>query len=228
MPGLVSHIHELTGGTERTRELYELGLACALTAINSDEFEYAVKNYKFIDPYIGKIRNGFHENSYKYVKVTEDGFFPHVNLKITYLNRAQIYNLIMSGWDKYDQKHDGDMDIEATIFYKRWSSSVGYTYSDQRGTWINTKFWTGTELEIIARIAANIVHEYMHNLGFGHDRKWNPLRDFTVPYAIGTIVHNMILGTHDPDKNHTYIKYFTRTWRSLWLTKETKWRRIND
>ena len=38
-----------------------------------------------------------------------------------------------------------------------------------------------------ADIVGNVIHEYCHNIGFGHNVKNNPTRQYTVPYAIGYI-----------------------------------------
>lgn len=203
---LEGQIHNLIGGTKKTRELYRKGFQRALKELNKQEFEIAVQNYTWKDT------NGTEHFGFK-LNILPSG---------EQLSRGEILKLIRSGWDIYDREHDGVMDVEATIHYKRWSSAIGYSYPGTRMTWINTKFWTGTEKQKIARIAANIVHEYMHNLGFTHAYKNNPTRKHTVPYAVGTIVYNNIMEEEDDLQADRVLVCKRNPW-TLWLTKRCKW-----
>jgi len=67
-----------------------------------------------------------------------------------------------------------------------FSSVIGYTLPTV--TWIafNSRKWYSLS---DADIAANICHEFgAHKLGrYNHSAKWNKARDYSVPYAIGTI-----------------------------------------
>lgn len=202
-------LHNLTGGTKRTKELYRRGLEKALEVMNGDEFKEAVHNYEWRDSN-GILRKNF--------KLNKNELGEH--------SRGELYNLLMSGWDKFDKSRDGDIDVDATIYYKRWSGVKGYTYGNTRKTWSNTKFWTGpSEQEIIAGIAANIIHEYMHNMGFGHAFDWNPTREFTVPYAIGTIIYNIIMDQDLGPMQSDMVYVCRRVWYKLWIGKSCKWQR---
>lgn len=214
---LVAQIHNLTGGTKRTRELYEMGVVQALAAVNSPEFKEAVLNFEWVDPETGNKRITFKNDFYSYVSAS--GGKELITKTVT---RQKLYSLIMSGWDKFNQVEDGDIDLDATIFYNRWSSAIGYTYKNTFKTWLNTKFWTGSEQDIVAMIAGNIMHEYMHNLGFSHAFEWNSTREFTVPYAIGRIVNRIVKGSYTPGPE-TFKKVCSRSWRSLWIKKTCKW-----
>lgn len=206
---LAAQLHGLTGGTTRTKELYRMGLEKMIETLNSDDFKVAVLNYEWKDS------NGI---THKNFKLNKNMLGEH--------SRGELYNLIMSGWDKFDQTHDKDVDVQATLFYKRWSSTVGYTYPTTFKTWINTKFWTGSEKQKIARIAANIAHEYMHNMDFHHAFDWNPTRDFTVPYAIGTIVYNLIMDMDLGPMQSDLEWVCHRTWYTLWIGKKCSWRKV--
>lgn len=219
MAFLVAQLHNLTGGTKRSKELFRLGMKASVDALNSPQFKEAVHNFKWVDPKTGVTRFEFKNDEYSYVdKVTRDKFSKEVS-------RQELYNLIMSGWDKFDQVTDGDIDIKTDLFYKRWSNAIGYTYPSTFKTWINTKFWTGSEKRIVALIAGNIVHEYMHNMGFDHAFDWNPTREFTVPYAIGRIVNRIVSGDYTPGPA-VFKKVCSRSWRTLWSVKNCKWERI--
>ncbi len=216
MPVLVPQVHALTGGTKRTRALYHKGVDAALKALNSPDFKNAVHEYSWVDPKTGHLRMSVKNAEYSYVdKVTRS----KRDIEVT---RQELYTLIMSGWDKFDQTKDGDVDLKSHLHYKRWSRAIGHTYPSTFKTWMNTKFWTGSETDIVALIAGNIVHEYMHNLGFDHAFDWNPTRQFSVPYAIGTIVRQLVDKSYVPGPK-TFKKVCRRSWKSLWLRKTCRW-----
>ena len=185
-----------------------------MQALNSTEFKSAVINYADADP--TNPFKGFKSPVSVYTD-DETGL-----VESNYLGNVGIYELIMSGWDKFNQTEDGDVDIESHLHFKRWSSAIGHTYASTFKTWLNTKFWTGSEKDIVALIAGNIVHEYMHNLGFGHAYKWNPSRDHSVPYAIGTIVRQIVDGSFITGESNQFKKVCNRTWRTLWIFKRCK------
>lgn len=142
----------------------------------------------------------------------------------------QIYEELMSGADKFNQEADGDIDVYITMYYS-FRNTVGYTYPSTWYTWINRKFFSGFNY---ADVAGNVVHEYMHNMGYDHKRatdKWS------VPYAVGYLVRDMIKeylekpqsseDTNVPDHikvettNKKLVCY--RSWKTLWLTKICRW-----
>ena len=58
---------------------------------------------------------------------------------------------------------------------------------DTMRIWIHKKFfrrssWTPVD------VAANMAHEWVHKIGFGHDYYYTEDRPYSVPYAIGNIV----------------------------------------
>jgi hypothetical protein len=100
-------------------------------------------------------------------------------------NSLEIYQKFMSGSDKFNTVSDKDIDVHITMFYS-FRNTVGYTYPTTWFTWINRKFFSRFNE---AEIAGNVVHEYMHNLGFGHN---SPRDKNSVPYAYGYLVRDMI------------------------------------
>lgn len=104
------------------------------------------------------------------------------------LNRTEIYKLFMSGADKFNKKPDYDIDIMVTAYYKN-NRVIGYTRRDTIKTWINKKFFRMNDRGM-ATLGGNLIHEQMHNLGFGH-----PARGFTrkeTPYVYGYITSDLI------------------------------------
>lgn len=136
----------------------------------------------------------------------------------------EIYQMIMSGADKLNKENDGDIDVQITMYYS-FNNTVGYTYPDTWFTWINRKFFTNYNE---ADVACNIMHEYMHNLGFGH-RKASDHN--SVPYATGYLVEALIredTGQQEPppviQKPESGKKWVCeRSWRTLWLKVICHW-----
>jgi hypothetical protein len=158
--------------------LFKVALKELEKAINSEEFKRRVLNFSYINEYGLKI-NGFKE-----CHTAQHGL----------LSNQQFYDLIMSGYDSFNRRADGDLDIDVSLYLKKYSSTVGYTYPNTFATWINTKFWRGqTHAHVIAQMASNPGHEYIHNMGLGHDHKNNPTREFTGPYGIGNIIYDIVL-----------------------------------
>ena len=190
---VISQLHALTGGTKKQKRLYKKGLDCAIAVINSPRFLQDIEGFKYRD-----------SNRKKHLNFKRNYSTPWMQYvgreERTELSNKDIYSIIMSGWDMYSKEKDGDIDTNAKLYHKRLSSAMGYSYSHSLDTYSNTAKWRGTEREIVAGVAGNIIHEYMHNLGFGHDYKWNPTREFTVPYAIGYIVRNLVLETDICDR----------------------------
>lgn len=205
---LTAQIHGLTGGTARQRELYRRGVELFLWALKTEEFKYRVTEFGFNAPSTGEYLEHFKK--------------PVGGPNNSRMENVEIYDLILSGWDSYNREKDDDIDVKSTLYFSRFSSAVGYTYPNTFKNWANTKFWVGTEEEIVARIAGNLAHEYMHNLGFGHAYHWNDTRDFTVPYAIGTIVKEIVqeeleLRTDEKDMVRECYRWFFFWTRCKWV-----------
>ena len=103
----------------------------------------------------------------------------------TKMGSQAIYNLIMSGKDKFDPSPDYEIDVDPTLYYKN-NSTVGYTYPSTVRTWINKKFFATYSY---ASIAGNAIHEAIHNKGFGH----SSAKDHdSVPYFVGYLVRDLV------------------------------------
>jgi hypothetical protein len=95
---------------------------------------------------------------------------------------VEVYDLIMSGKDMYGNA-DGDLDIDITLYHRRWSRVVGYTFKGSLRTFFNRKFWRND-----AYVAGNILHEACHNCGFDHLGAW----ETSVPYFYGDTMNRMM------------------------------------
>ncbi len=106
------------------------------------------------------------------------------------LSNEEIYNKIMEGAETFDPVVDEELDLDITLYYRN-NSTVGYTYPNTHKIWVNNKFFAGFTL---GKVAANAMHEWTHKIGFGHDFKKTARRSYSVPYAVGTIVKELVDG----------------------------------
>ncbi len=97
---------------------------------------------------------------------------------------AQIYKIMLDGAEKLQPTKNNAMDVEVEL-YTASTNVVGYTYPSSRRIWVNTKYF---DQYTPAGVAHNLMHEWMHKLGFDHSSSWNSARDYSVPYAIGDIM----------------------------------------
>ena len=128
--------------------------------VNSEEFKTLVLNFKFTD-YDEVIYPGFH-----YTPFTRQG----------------ILSTILSGSEVLTPESDGEADIQIELDTSWTLNVIGYTYPTTPTQWIYAKFFRNWSAE---EIAGNIMHEYMHKLGFDHEYQYTFNREFSVPYALG-------------------------------------------
>ncbi len=100
------------------------------------------------------------------------------------LTNAQIYQKILEGAEKLQPTKDNELDMEIEMYYQS-SSTVGYTMTNSKRIWVNTKFFNNYTA---AGVAHNLMHEWLHKLGFKHAVSYSSSRDYSVPYAIGDLV----------------------------------------
>lgn len=170
----------------------------------------------------------FHKTIIKTEEVLNSEKFKQelLNLKLEQTNgktNEEIYNEIMSGADNFNKEVDKDIDVYLTMYYS-FKNTVGYTYPSTWWTWINRKFFSSFDE---GDIAGNVVHEYMHNLGYDH----KTAKDHnSVPYAVGYLIRRLVdeldkeavEATENSDSSgKKYVCY--RSWKTLWLTKNCRW-----
>ena len=136
------------------------------TVMNSQEFKQAVLSYTFE----GEKR--FHKNKG--------------------MTNQEIFNHLMTGAEDLMPEVDHIMNFDLTLYrsLNPWSKVKGYTLPDTMRIWMNTRYfkrssWTKYD------VAANMAHEWVHKMGFGHAYENNPDRAHSVPYAIGRIVGDL-------------------------------------
>jgi hypothetical protein len=103
------------------------------------------------------------------------------------LTNSQIYQRILEGAETLQPTKNNRMDVELETYYAN-NNVVGYTYANSKRIWMNTKFF---DPYTIPSVSANLMHEWMHKLGFGHASTWSVARDHSVPYGIGKIINEL-------------------------------------
>jgi hypothetical protein len=107
-------------------------------------------------------------------------------------NALEVYKKFLSGDDLYEDEDDAELDIDLYLYFKR-NRTIGYTYKSTRKQWINMRHLDIEKYEEMAKAIGNIVHEYMHNCGYGHPRNYTKTRKDSVPYAYGYIARDVAL-----------------------------------
>lgn len=100
---------------------------------------------------------------------------------------AQIYQKILEASEKLYPAKNNKMDMEVELYYAA-TSTVGYTYANVSKIWVNTKYFNTNS---VGGVAANLFHEWLHKIGFGHASTYSVSRDYSVPYAIGRMISSI-------------------------------------
>lgn len=105
------------------------------------------------------------------------------------MSNAQIYQAILDGAEVLLPEVDKEMDLELQLYYKN-NGVIGYTYPSKLRIYMNTKFFNRFDTE---EVAGNLVHEWLHKLGFKHSSRRTASRRYSVPYAVGYLVEDLIV-----------------------------------
>jgi len=103
------------------------------------------------------------------------------------LTNTQIYNKILDGAEILFPVLDNELDLNIKTYYQN-SSTVGYTYSNSSYIYMNTKYLNQYNPNQVSR---NMIHEWLHKLGFSHSSYYTTSRNYSVPYGIGRIMEEL-------------------------------------
>jgi hypothetical protein len=131
---------------------------------------------------------------------------PEVNGKT--LTNQEVYKTILSGTEQLlkhipSEKDDGEMDLHLKMYYKR-NSVVGWTKPSIMTIHTNSRYYNTNPH---GKVGANFVHEWLHKLGFGHDFKRTARRPYSVPYAVGSIINELIQKMNNTNEEITPHEY---------------------
>lgn len=105
------------------------------------------------------------------------------------LSNYQIYKRILEGREMLSRLgKNRAMDLEIELYTDMDSNTIGYTYPNIVRIFMNTKYFNRFRPH---QVADNMMHEWLHKLGFGHDAEATPERRHSVPYAVGYIVRDL-------------------------------------
>tara|TARA_B100001971_G_scaffold215195_1_gene260333 strand:- start:163323 stop:163976 length:654 start_codon:yes stop_codon:yes gene_type:complete len=103
------------------------------------------------------------------------------------LSNEEVYLRLMEGREVLDQETPGEMNLYIQQYNRWWSKVIGYTkIGKSKWIWVNWKFYKNFDA---SEIAGNVVHEWIHLMGFYHDSASD---HDSVPYAVGYIARNLI------------------------------------
>lgn len=97
---------------------------------------------------------------------------------------AEIYAEIIEGQESLRPGQDNEMDLDLEVFTRN-DDTVGYTFPTEIRVWMNSKF---LNKNTAAKVTTNMMHEWLHKLGFKHSHERTAARPYSVPYAIGYLV----------------------------------------
>lgn len=103
------------------------------------------------------------------------------------LTNSQIYQKILEGAEKLQPAKNNAMDLIVKLYYQN-STTVGYTTTSSKTINMNTKYFNKYTS---SQVAHNMMHEWMHKLGFGHTSYYTSSRIYSVPYALGKIMNDL-------------------------------------
>lgn len=160
------------------------------TPIDSPSVESGVKlKVKILDT------SGFTASDLEKIKRAEEIVYQVVNsdlykeefLKANFTEtkgktNQEILNELLSGDCQFTDA-DGVMDIKLVMYYKRYSSVVGYFDGTPLTIFMNRKFFS-TPLSI----ASNLWHEYIHIVGYSHYEVF----ETSVPYLAGNTIFESV------------------------------------
>lgn len=172
-------------------------LICGQTHAHMDGltvFNAEARLYKFTEPEEVKIRKAI--SLIKRVVASED--FKEEILNHAYegrlafannrgLSNEKIYKKIIEGSERLSPGVDYTMNLTLEAFYTD-SITVGYTNSGSPKIYMNRRFFSRQQPY---EVTSNIIHEWLHKIGFGHDVSETPSRPYSVPYAVGYIVRKL-------------------------------------
>lgn len=105
------------------------------------------------------------------------------------LSNAQIYQKILDGRELMTNLGKNNrMDVELELYRDTNSTTIGYTFPSVVRIWMNRKYF---DKFLPYQVADNMVHEWLHKLGFKHSQEMNAARPHSVPYWIGYLVRDM-------------------------------------
>lgn len=152
-----------------------------LTNFNREQEEKVRKAVEIIKKVISM--KEFRDRVLNYSYKGADQFFENQGM-----TNSEVYQKLLDGAERIgNTAKNNTLDVELELYYQS-TNTIGYTYPNTVRIWMNTKYFNKyTPI----KVADNLMHEWMHKLGFTHAVIWSKDRDRTVPYAIGYLIEEL-------------------------------------
>lgn len=128
----------------------------------------------------------------------------------------EIVEHFFSGMETLQPEKDYEMDLRFNL-YSSFKSVVGYTYANVIDIWANTKYFNDNSLRGDMKSGSNIVHEYGHKLGFGHDFRATKARPDSVCYILNRAYNEAFTQVYGIKTKKVQVCY--RSWKTLFRKK---------
>jgi hypothetical protein len=102
--------------------------------------------------------------------------------------RQQVYDFIQAGSESLDKTSDQECDI-SIIIEKGKAGVLGRTNPSTRWQWISKWF---LDSATVPELCGNLMHEWLHKQGFTHAGDRTTERPYTVPYAVGYLMRDLV------------------------------------
>ena len=99
----------------------------------------------------------------------------------------QILGKIIQAQENFTGGSEGVLDYYLDMYYKN-NRVIGYTSQTDKYIHMNRKFHRSYTP---ARTTANLFHEWLHKIGYGHSYSNNSSRPHSVPYKLGSVMGEM-------------------------------------
>ncbi len=184
------------GGSAGMAELSDAEIATGSAPVQAQTFEVNAKLTGFDRDQEDKIYEAF--DMIKRVVGTDE--FKRRVLGHTYngkkqfvdnggMTNAQVYKAILEGAEKLSPAKNNAMDLDLER-YTESNIVIGYTMPSIRTIFMNSKYLNLSSFRP-NKVAMNLMHEWLHKLGFKHAQENSSSRPHSVPYAVGYIIRDL-------------------------------------
>lgn len=185
-----------SGGSANTGNISDAEMASSTAPVQAQTFEINAKLTGFDSVQAGKIYEAF--DLIKRVVATDE--FKRRVLNHTYNGKKQfvdnggksnadVYRAILAGAEMLSPSHNNAMDLDLEL-YTEGSIVIGYTMPSIRTIYMNSKYLNSSSFQPNS-VAMNLMHEWLHKLGFKHAQNNSASRPHSVPYAVGYIMRDI-------------------------------------
>ena len=168
----------LSGVTEAERKKAHEALAYGVEILGSQGFKDFVMNYSWSITYTTGMW-------WWKRTVTEKGD----NFRWNWMDdgdpmtKEELYQTVMRAKElNLGEAADEEVDIFVEIDRGSNRGVIGYTNPGTKWQWVYSWFFKTYGVD---EVAGNLIHEWLHKIGFDHEFKRSVLRDYTFVYAVG-------------------------------------------